>query len=185
MRRLHVGLTKIAGAKLLRVEASKLSGGRGKRVRESCRRRLDARRTRVTTTTMIRSRRWRAICFRAGFHIDAMINAGKIDAARISARMKFTAAANSAKMEERPRGRFYSPTRPKLYRRDPIGTHLFLLIARLRGRNDRKYDGRVRDDGISLRSARCRNKRAPRTSPENLNDEPTPRASDATARFRG
>lgn len=74
--------------------------------------------------------------------------------------MKFTAPANSAKMEERPRGFI----RPRCFIGTPIGTHLFLLIAKLRdGATVNMTDGC--DDGISAPSEQTR---SPRTSPENL-----------------
>lgn len=74
--------------------------------------------------------------------------------------MKFTAPANSAKMEERPRAFI----RPWCFIGAPIGTHLFLLIAKLRdGATVNMTDGC--DDGISVLSEQTR---SPRTSPENL-----------------
>lgn len=93
--------------------------------------------------------------------------------------MKFTAPANSVKMEERPRG-FIRRVRVLGALSAPIGTHLFLLIAKLRdGATVNMTDG----------CATMESQRAVRT---NEHHGRTPKISrhaatrsDATARFRG
>lgn len=76
--------------------------------------------------------------------------------------MKFTAPANSAKMEERPR--FYSVGTGAGALSVPIGTHLFLLIAELR-------DGatvNMTDGCATMESERAVRTNGPRTNPKNL-----------------
>jgi hypothetical protein len=90
--------------------------------------------------------------------------------------MKFTAAANSARMEERPPTDFFISRRaaPLSLSAFPIGAHLFLLIAELR------------DGAIVNMTDGCATMGSEQTS-ERTTDEPrkSPDAADATARFRG
>lgn len=76
--------------------------------------------------------------------------------------MKFTAPTNSAKMEERSREVLFG--RPGCaFIGAPIGTHLFLLIAKLRdGATVNMTDGC--DDGISAPSEQTRATDEPRKS---------------------
>lgn len=90
--------------------------------------------------------------------------------------MKFTAPANSAKMEERPRG-FYSAVRRSIDA--PIGTHLFLLIAKLRdGATVNMTDGCATMGSLLAPSEQTSPTDEPRKSPD-------AKRCDATARFRG
>lgn len=85
--------------------------------------------------------------------------------------MKFTAPANSAKMEERPRGFI---RRRNALSAPPIGTHLFLLIAKL-------HDGvtvNMTDGCATMESPRAVRTNEPHgRTPENLSRD-TPRRLD-------
>lgn len=63
--------------------------------------------------------------------------------------MKFTTPANSAKMEERPRGFI---RRCSVISAPLSGLICFCLSRSYVTESHRKYDGRVRDDGISVRT---------------------------------
>lgn len=78
-------------------------------------------------------------------------------------------------MEERPRG-FIRRVRALVLYRHPYRDSFVFAYRKVTWRSHRKYDGRVRDDGISVRR---QNKRAPRMNPKNL-----PTRGDAERRER-
>jgi len=107
------------------------------------------------------------------FNIDSD-KAAKIDVARISARWN---------LRRQPIPRKWKNVREVLFDgygcwvlyRYPYRDSFVFAYRKVTWRSYRKYDGRVRDDGISVRR---QNKRAPRTNPKNL-----PTRGDATRRL--
>lgn len=97
------------------------------------------------------------------FGIDSD-KAAKIDAARISARWNLRRQPIPRKWKNVREVLFVGYGRLVLYRR-PYRDSFVFAYRKVTWRSHRKYDRRVRDDGISVRR---QNKRAPRTNPKNL-----------------